>query len=337
MAKTKSKPTLEDIANHAGVSITTVSRVINQSGPVKKELQIRVKQAMKELGRVKTRPDVIACIVPGLLNPANTTIIAGAQEEAERKGVGLFLIYVSEDQGSQQYNLKLLKHFVFDAFMLLHPFLTAKQVFEHYGRSDLPFVWLNRSVETPHVHCINTNRENAMYQATKYLLSLEHRDIAFVSGRPESELVHVRLRGIRQALNEVDLSLNPQWHRWGDSTIDEGFRVTSSILQLPPEDRPTAILAYNDLMAIGALHAIRSASLKVPDDMSVVGFDDIHLALHTNPPLTTVAQPQYRIGQLAIQKLYDSLNGYEMNTEGVTLLECSLVVRESTGPCTRRL
>lgn len=335
MAKNKSKPTLEDIAEHAGVSITTVSRVINQSGPVRRELQIRVKQAMKDLGRVKTRPDVIACIVPDLKNPANTTIIKGAQEEAERKGVGLFLVHASEDQGSQQYNLKLLKHFAFDAFILLHPFLTAKQVFEFYGRSDLPFVWLNRSVETPHVHCINTNRENAMYQTTKYLLSLNHRAIAFVSGRPEWEFSKVRMQGIQQALEEAGLTLNSELYRWGDSTIDEGFRVTNSLLQLPSEKRPTAILAYNDLMAIGTLHAIRSAGLKVPDDISVVGFDDIDLALHTNPPLTTVAQPQYRIGQLAVQKLYDSLNDYETTTEGVMLLECSLVVRESTGLCNR--
>jgi DNA-binding LacI/PurR family transcriptional regulator len=175
-----------------------------------------------------------------------------------------------------------------------------------------------------------------MYQTTKYLLSLNHRAIAFVSGHPEWEFSKVRMQGIQQALEEAGLTLDSELYRWGDSTIDEGFRVTNSLLQLSSEKRPTAILAYNDLMAIGTLHAIRSAGLKVPDDISVVGFDDIDLALHTNPPLTTVAQPQYRIGQLAIQKLSDSLNDYETTTEGVMLLECSLVVRESTGLCARK-
>jgi DNA-binding LacI/PurR family transcriptional regulator len=105
---------------------------------------------------------------------------------------------------------------------------------------------------------------------------------------------------------------------------------------LPVKERPTAIIAYNDLVAIGALSAIRSAKLRIPDDISVIGFDNIPLACHTNPPLTTVAQPQYQKGQMAIQKVLNSLNGQESDQEGFILLECSLVVRESTGVCRKQ-
>jgi DNA-binding LacI/PurR family transcriptional regulator len=172
-----------------------------------------------------------------------------------------------------------------------------------------------------------------MFQAAKLLISLGHQSIAYLCGMSESGLAQARLRGIKRALSGAGLSLKPELHRECLSTTDDGFRVTTNLLQLPVAQRPTAIIAYNDLVAIGALHAIRAAGLSIPEDISVVGFDNIPLTSHTNPPLTTVAQPHYQKGQLAIQKLYHSLNDQVTDQEGLTLLECSLIVRESTGPC----
>jgi DNA-binding LacI/PurR family transcriptional regulator len=99
---------------------------------------------------------------------------------------------------------------------------------------------------------------------------------------------------------------------------------------LPPAERPTAIIAYNDVMALGVLHAIRAHHLRVPEDISVIGFDDIAMAAHTNPPLTTVAQPKYRMGRLAMQTLRRMMQGYPPPEEGFTLMESPLIVREST-------
>jgi DNA-binding LacI/PurR family transcriptional regulator len=114
--------------------------------------------------------------------------------------------------------------------------------------------------------------------------------------------------------------------------VDGGFQAMSALLALPASERPTAVVAYNDLMALGALHAIRTHRLHVPDDISVIGIDDISMAAHTNPPLTTIAQPKYRMGRLAMQMLRRMIQGQPPPEEGYTLMESPLIVRESTGP-----
>lgn len=335
MARNKSKPTLEDIAAQAGVSTSTVSRIINHSGPVSKDLEVRVRETMRMLGIAKNRPDLVACIVPELLNPSNTQIITGIQDEAEKLGLHLVIVPVSEKPGSLRENLNLLKYTPISGIILHHLGIEPEEIFELCDRDDLPMVVLRKEVTTPHVYRIDTDRENGMYQAAKFLFNLNHADIAYLSSPSASELAKARLRGIQRAFAEAELTLQPEFYRECVSTIDDGFRVMANLLRLPTDKRPTAILAYNDLVAIGALHAIRSAGLNVPTDISVVGFDNIPLASHTNPPLTTIAQPHYQKGQLAMQKLFNSLNGQDADKEGFTLLECSLIVRESTGPYKR--
>lgn len=334
MAKTKSIPTLEELATHADVSVATVSRVINRSGPVSKELEERVKEAMKALGKEKIRPDVVACIVQEVMNPSFATAVTGMQEEAEKLDIHLIIVPVSEKPGSLR-NLNVLKYMTIDGAILHHIGIEPEVVFDLCNALDVPMIVLRKYSAIPHIHCIDSDREGGMYQATKFLLNLNHRDIAYLSGPSEPEFSKARLRGIERALTEANLTLKEEFHRGCLPTIDDGFRVTNNLLHLPEGNRPTAILAYNDLVAVGALHAIRNAGLTVPNDISVIGFDNIYLTSHTNPPLTTVAQPHYQKGQIALQKLSSYLKGYKIDQEGLTLLECSLVVRESTGPCIR--
>lgn len=334
MTKKKRKPTLENIAAHSGVSVATVSRVLNRSGAVSKDLEIRVKEAMQALGKEERRDYSLAFIIPEVLNPANTQIMAGVYEEAEKLGICVVTLNVSESSGGQPYNLKMLKQFLVDGLIIFHEQVAPESVIAEYNLDDdLPIVLVGRDIQSPRVYRINTDRESGIYQAAKYLLSLNHTKIAFLSGPPEWELSQVRLKGVRRALEEAGLSLHPRLHRWVIPSIENGFQVTGNLLQLPPEERPTAILAFNDLMAIGASHAVRSVGLAVPDDVSIIGFDNIFITPHTNPPLTTVSQPKYQIGQLAVQKISNILNGYDAETGGLTLLECPLVVRESTAPC----
>lgn len=334
MAKNTVKPTLENIAAQAGVSVATVSRVINRSGPVSKDLETRVKHVMQNLGKEKSRPDFVAFIIPEVLNPANTQIIAGVYEEAEKLGMCVVTLNVSESPPGQQHNLKMFRQFMFDGVILFHEQVEPAMLIEDYHLDkESPVVIVNRAAASPDVFCINTDRESGEYQAAKYLISLNHRRIAFLSGPPDWDLSKVRLRGIQRALHEVGVELDPELHRWVVPSIETGYQAAGNLLQLPPSKRPTAIIAFNDLMAIGALHAVRSAGLVIPDDVSVVGFDNIFITPHTNPPLTTVSQPKYQIGQLAIQKIYNVLNGQDTEMGGVTMLECPLIVRESTGRC----
>ncbi len=333
------KPTLEDVAAQAGVSVATVSRVINQSSPVSADLETRVKQAMAVVGltpkraKVRTRPVTLAFVMPDLVNPALTAVATAAQEEADRLGICLVILQVTDKPGYQPRNLEVLDDVAFDGIIFFHSHIETEAILALYERHQIPLVVLGRVVEAPHVYCINTDREGGMYQATKYLLSLNHRDIAYLSGPPDWELSKIRLRGIQRALTEADLSLDPKLQRWCFPNIDWGFQVVSSLFHQSSGKRPTALIAFNDLIAIGALHAARTFGLNVPDDLSVIGFDNIYLTAHTNPPLTTVSQPSYQIGQLAIQKIYNSLDRDDMSQGGFTLLECPLVVRESTAPC----
>jgi DNA-binding LacI/PurR family transcriptional regulator len=344
MSKDGTNPTLEDIAVHSGVSIATVSRVLNTSGPVSKEAEERVKQAVENLGftprrkrrKAQVKSSVIACLVPEFLNPATTMILTGMQEEAEKMALHLLIVPVSEKPGSLRNNLNLLKHISLDGIILHHSGIELQEIFDLCHSPDMAMVVLRRSANTPDVHCIDSDRESGMFQATKLLIGMNHSRIAYLSGSAESESSQAKLQGIKRALAESNLILKPELCRRCLPTTDDGFRVTNNLLHLPVEEQPTAIIAYNDLVAVGALSAIRSAELSIPDDISVIGFDNIPLAPHTNPPLTTVAQPQYQKGQMAIQKLLSSLNGKEPDQEGVTLLECSLVVRESTGVCRKR-
>ena len=341
MAKEKSKPTLEDIATHSGVSVATVSRVINASSPVSKDLEQRVKQAIEELGfepkqpKERSKPYVLAFITPGLLNPTSAAIINGAQQEANRLGLCLLVINVTEFPGYQTQNLQLFKHLSFDGVIIDHPRIDPEEFIQAYHLRDIPITVISKQLNSPHFYCINADRESGMYQATKYLLSLNHKDIAYLGGSPEQYISQTRLDGITRALAEAGLSLKDEYYRVGSNTIDGGFEAATSIFSQMSEHPPTAFLAYNDLVAIGAMHAIRTFGLSVPDDVSVIGFNETYFSPHTNPPLTTVSQPKAREGQIAVQKIYNNLHGYDADKNGFTLLECPLVVRESTAPCKR--
>ena len=333
--KNVSKPTLEDIASRSGVSLATVSRVINHSRPVSEELERRVKQAINELGFEPKSPKLrtVAIIVPQILNPFLTDVITGAQQEAANVGLHSVILNITDDPAWQRYHLQLLDHFSFDGIVVLHTNIARDIVLNFAARSRIPVVVIGRIIDSPHLYCINANRENAMYKVAKYLISLNHKEIAYISGRPDLEVSKSRLRGIERAFSEAGLSLKPHLYRCVESTIEGGFQAASKLLNQDRDKRPSAIMGFNDLIAIGALHAVRTVGLTVPDDVSIVGFDDISLSLHTSPPLTTVAQPKSRMGQMAMQKIFHLLQGNDFEGEMFTPLECPLIVRESTTPC----
>ena len=336
----KSKPTIDDVAKHCGVSVATVSRVINGSSPVRKKLQEKVQNAIKELGFTprpwvsRTRPEKIGIVVPNILNPFYSEIIHGAQEEADRQRLNLVIVNLTEDPGYQKQHLSLLKKWAFDGLMVMGTSLELESLITFREQENIPIVITVRKFENPQFPCLVMDAETATYQATKHLLSLGHTRIAYISGPPKWISSELRLESIQAALSEADLSLSPKLHRWCFPGLEEGTQVTNSLLDLPEKTRPTAILAFNDLLAIGAIHSIHNRGMDVPGDLSVIGFDDIAMASYTVPPLTTISQPAYRMGQLSVKKLSEVMNGDTPEiTGGLTLLKCPFIVRDSTGPC----
>lgn len=332
MAKNKSKPTLDDIAAHSGVSAATVSRVLNRSGSVSKSLVEKVKLSLKELGFEQAKTGFIAVLIPGVSDPNTDDSITGVYAEAERLGYTVVLIHVGEMDETTDKNLQLLKIIDFDAFIIMKDRMDPDLLREKYQLGTAPIIMLNQQIDRPNVHCIDTNRDKGMYSAVKYLTSLGHKSIAYLCAPQGSSTAESRKSGIERALKEAGLDHENYMFRQGSASIENGFQMTGTIMNSPSTEKPTAIVAFNDNVAIGCLHALNTYGIKVPEEVSVIGFDDIFITPHTNPPLTTVHQPKYKMGQLAVTKIDNLLSDRDYDEGGLTLLECSLVIRESTGP-----
>lgn len=336
----KTHPNLSDVARHAGVSASTASRVLNNSAPVRESARKRVLAALAALGYEppRVRPDsyalkgAVALLIPDILNPFFAEIARGVQDEAGSDGSMTVLFDTAEDPLREEQVLRRLARQPISGTIVCASRLPSDQLVAFRSRYRMPMVVLNRRIRHPEIPYVIVDSENATYRATRHLLDLNHTRIACITGPSASEASQARRRGIEAALAEAGLTLRPEWCASSLPNVSGGFQAMSSLVALPPGDRPTAVIVYNDIMALGALHAGRAFHLRVPEDISVIGFDDIPIAAHTNPPLTTIAQPKYRMGRLAIQLLRRMNQGQLPLGEGYTLMESPLVVRESTGP-----
>jgi LacI family transcriptional regulator len=339
MSTKKAQSSLVDVARKAGVSPSTVSRVLNNTAPVSESVRSQVMSAAQALSyhhvphrSTKARPmDSIALLIPDILNPFFAEIVRGVQDESADEYMPLLLDTAEDVQREKQY-FRLLTTQPVCGVIVGGSRIAAEDLAAEISHQKIPMVVLNRPVHYPHVACIMVDFQVATYRAACHLLSLNHTRIAYLTGPVRSEASQARWRGVELALVEAGLPLRPELCPVSFPGVDGGFQAMSALLALPASERPTAVVAYNDLMALGALHAIRTHRLHVPDDISVIGIDDISMAAHTNPPLTTIAQPKYRMGRLAMQMLRRMIQGQPPPEEGYTLMESPLIVRESTGP-----
>lgn len=340
MSTRKAHPNLLDVARHAGVSPATVSRVLNNTAPVRPSVRERVLASLKSLeyeppssrSLSSLVQSTIAVVLPDILNPFFTEIVRGIQDEAGPEHYMLSLFDTSEDPRIEQQVLQMLAQRPVSGIISCASRLPNQDLIELATKHDTPMVVINRKIDHPGIPCVLLDFENGAYRATRHLLDLHHSRIAYFKGPVASEPSSARRRGVEMAMAEAGLSLKPEWCPASFPNVDGGFQAMSALLALAACERPTAVIAYNDMMALGALHAARAHHLRVPEEMSVVGFDDIAMAAHSNPPLTTVAQPKHRIGQLAMKILRGTIQGDTFLGDGYTLLESSFVVRESTGP-----
>lgn len=333
-----SRPSLLDVARLAGVSPATVSRVVNNTGQVSQPTEERVRAAMAQLGYEPApipppapTPKTIAVIITDILNPFFPEIVRGIEDEARSDGVGLLLYNTVEDPQYEQQVLRRIGERGVDGVIVCASRLPFDALINLRVQHRIPMVVIGRRVDHPGIACIVFDSEGAMYRATQHLLNLHHTRIAFLAGPAAQEASARRQRGVERALSEAGLSLPSGWRPASFPNIDGGFQAMSALLA-DADDRPTGIICYNDVIAFGALHAIRVHGLRVPEDISVVGFDNIAMTPHSNPPLTTVALPKQRMGELAMQMLRQMLDGQTLPGNGYTLVESPLIVRESTAP-----
>jgi len=340
MSAERPRPSLSDVAREASVSPATVSRVLNQTAPVSQGVRERVLAAIETLGYqvlrapapVSVRRDTIALLIPDILNPYFTEIARGVQEEASIDRLLPLLLDTNEDPQREMAMLQMLASQSICGIIILGTRVGSQDLIHLRNQTGIPLVVINRCLHLPNVACITVDLEAGAYRATRHLLDLQHTRIAFLPGPATSETSQARRCGILAALREAGLALRPEWTPASFPDVNGGFQAMSALLALPADERPTAVITHNDLMALGALHAIRSRHLRVPEDLSVIGIDNIHMAAHANPPLTTLAPPKHRMGRLAMQLLKRMVEGLPLPEPGYTLVECPLIVRESTGP-----
>lgn len=329
--------TIRDVANLAGVSVATVSRALQQPDRVSAKTRNKVMETVEKVGykpnlmAVKFRSGKthnLVVLVPTVANMFFARVIVGMQEAASEQGYSILLgntmgsakieaEYAQMVQTSQADGLiQLRAHNPFSQDALneegLLPMVNACEVLD--------------KVECPTVALDNQEAARAM---TKHLIRHGHKRIAMVKGPAESPLTKSRVSGYRQALEEAGLPFDESLLYPGDFTLQSGKQATQRILVA--SDRPTAIFCENDEMAMGAIHAVKQKGLRVPDDISVAGFDDIAFAGFCDPPLTTIAQPAEEFGRTTVNLLLDVLNGRIKKAPKV-IMPYELIVRASTGP-----
>jgi LacI family transcriptional regulator len=331
--RSKKSITIRDVAQAAGVSVSTVSRVLNDKVDVAPDTYEKVQKVIRELGYTSSlaakslrsrRTNVIGLIMPDVEQPFPIEVMKGVNRAITEFDYDL-IVYTNGDitknstvQREQHY-VALLNNSITDGVIVVTPaattFHTASPVVAvdpHYESSDYPSV-------------IGVNREGAM-KAMEYLISLGHRRIGFIGGRPDLQSAIRRLQGYKDALAGANIPLDPELIQTGDFLMETGFTCAQKLLSLAQP--PTAIFAANDQSALGAIQALREAGLRVPDDVSIVGFDNISEAAYANPGLTTVDQSIGEMGYIATQMLISLIQGEQLESN-VHKMPTQLVIRES--------
>lgn len=326
--------TMKDVAQLAGVSTATVSRALMNPEKVSSSTRKRVEDAVLEAGYSpnslarnlrRNESKTIVAIIPDICDPYFTEIIRGIEDTAMEYG---YLVLLG-DSGQQKKRESSLVNLVFtkqaDGMLLLGtdlPFDVSKP-----EQKNLPPMVMAcefaPELELPTVHIDNLT---SAFDAVNYLTQLGHKRIAQITGPESATLCKFRQQGYQQALRRAGIIMNPTFTVQGDFTFEAGARAVRKLLSLP--EAPTAIFCHNDTMAIGAIQEAKKLGLRVPQDLSFVGFDDIQFSEYCDPPLTTISQPRYEIGRQAVLMMLELLKGNEVSA-GSRLLETELVVRGS--------
>ena len=338
MAKSDSNVTIIDVAREAGVSNSTVSRVVNNSDLVKPETREKVLNAMMRLGYVVNqqarslrggRSQVVGLLVPDVGNSYIGEIIRGIDTELAANQYDLMLYTTHRRKTKESTYVATITRGLTDGLLLLLP-TNVQAYMDSLQAQQFPHVLIDyQAVDNSQTSTIQSTNWQGAYDATQYLIGLGHRRIGYIIGLKEMQCSLDRLDGYRAALANHNIPFDPALIYEGDFYLPEGFEAASTFLDLPSP--PTAIFAANDLSALGVMEAVRNRGLRIPEDISVIGFDDIPEAVQVHPNLTTVRQPLEDMGRLAVRLLLKQLGNSDMCGERVEL-PTELIVRDSCQP-----
>lgn len=332
---------IKDVARRANVSISTVSHVVNGTRFVSESARKQVEEAIRNLGYVPSAvarslksnsTKTLGMLIPNCTNPYFAEIVRSVEDHCFGAGYTLILCNTDDEPHRQSVYLQVLSEKRIDGLIIISTGNDSELLALVKGLT-IPAVLLDREIS--HVPCdlVETAHMQGAMLATEHLLALGHTRIACIAGPEDLNSSAQRIQGWRNALAKAGAAADADqlvWH--SDFTSQGGCDTMKQVLQSPL--KPTAVFVCNDLMGIGALSAAHEAGVRIPQDMSLVGFDDIELAHFTSPALTTVVQPKHRMGVMAVDMLLERIQSKREQSRQV-LLQPTLVVRASSGPAPR--
>nr|WP_284237300.1 LacI family DNA-binding transcriptional regulator [Paenibacillus glycanilyticus] len=327
------KATIYDVAKAAGVSIATVSLVINGKGKISEERRNEIKQIMMQMGY---KPSMIASaltgkktyalglLVPDISNPFFAEIARAVEDEGQRHGYSVFICSTDNKDEKVERYAELLQQKNVDG-VIIGTGLKDLSVLDPLLKANIPVTLLARELPSVEVPSVVVDDYKGGSAAAEHLIMLGHRNLAVLAEQDSISSSRERVRGFRATAEQAGLPLDPAFVL--STSIKEAKAKASELFQ--SGNRPTAIFCCNDLLAIGALQAAKELGVRIPEECSIVGFDDTVLASVTDPPLTTIAQPIEQLGQTALQLLVRQIGKPGESPERV-VLPPSLTIRKST-------
>jgi DNA-binding LacI/PurR family transcriptional regulator len=332
--------TLKEVAKKANVSITTVSRVINDSNKVNVKTRERVQSAMDALNfqpnRVaqrlrgsKGRSKLLGLIIPDIQNQFYSSIVRGIEDMSYGNNYAVILCNSDENPEKEKFYLEVLKSESVDG-IILPPIRHNGNIIKDLIKTGIPLICFDRKLPSESIDTVVIDNEKGGFMATRHLMELGHRKIAVITSSLGFSSFEDRLLGYKRALQEKGIPIEDNFIKQGDHRSSEiGKKLTIELLEQNPG--PTALFVMNNQMTLGALEAINERNLVIPDDISIVGFDDMLWAKAISPPLTVVKQPGYEMGRRVAELFFQRVNDPARERVQI-IMESKLIVRKSTAP-----
>lgn len=328
---------LKEVAKKAGVSTATVSRVINNGPNINDGTRFKVQQAMKALNyrpsriakRLRSKSsqgNLIGVVVPDISNPFYIDVLSGIDDYMQGHDYLMITCNFSQNEEKERLYIDALVSESVDG-LIVAPAHEHDEKVMSLEKENIPFVCIDRGLQDVNADLVLVDNEKGAYEAVSFLLNEGYKKIAYISGHVRIPTSLLREKGYRKALMEFNIPVQENLLKYGDSSMKSGVDLARELLS--QENRPDALFTGNNLITLGALQTIAEFGLKIPEDIGIIGFDDMPFSGTLNPPLTAVRQPAYEIGRRAAELLYQRIS--EPGRPNVKIvMETELIIRKST-------
>jgi LacI family transcriptional regulator len=332
--------TMKDIAKMAGVSVATVSNVLNNTRNVSPKRKEKVLKAIKDLNYVPNavarglrvrESRTIGLVLPDIRNPFFPDLARGSEEIARSAGYTTLMMNTDDKEIELIKALNQIREGKIDGLIIVSAIERYVYLIEDLINEGYPIVLAHREMKKLNVDTVVGDDNQGSRTVVNHFISLGHQKIGMVTGSMDSTANIARTDGFLTAMKDANLDINPRWMIEGMGDYQKTFNEMRMLLSLPPENRPTAIFAINDIPALGVLDAVADLGLKVPDDLAVIGFDDLFFSSSLSIQLTTVRNPRYTMGQQAARILIDKINRKSNSKPKKLVLPVDLVIRRTCG------